>query len=59
MFEPKGNNRVLSRIAARELTAAEYEQVGGGIFIKTNPCTFNAKTCTMDGDCEPPIRCPL
>jgi len=45
-------NRVLSRLGGRELSAAEYEQVAGG-FIKTSPCTFNVKTLSFDGDCEP------
>ncbi len=57
MLECKENRRVLSRLGARELAQEEYEQVGGGIV--TRPCTFNAKTCVMDGDCEPPIRCPI
>jgi hypothetical protein len=58
MPEYKENNRVLNRLGARELSVAEYEQVGGGFAI-TNACTFNPKTCKMDFDCEPPIRCPI
>jgi hypothetical protein len=46
------DNRVLSRLHGRELSAAEYGQVSGGFIIHTRPCTFDAKTCTMDGDCE-------
>jgi len=57
MLECKENRRVLSRLGARELAQEEYEQVGGGIV--TRPCTFDPKTCVMDGDCEPPIRCPI
>jgi hypothetical protein len=47
--------RVLARLGARLLSEQEIEQVAGG--IHTSPCPFNPKTCAMDGDCEPPIRC--
>jgi hypothetical protein len=57
MSEQKEDIRVLSRMGARILTQQEYEQVGGA--IHTANCTFNPSTCRMDGDCEPPIRCPL
>ena len=56
-MSPQETNRVLGRLGARILTEQEVEQVAGGIV--TNPCTFNPTTCAMDGDCEPPIRCPL
>ena len=52
---PDRNNRVLGRLGARELTAEESAQVGGG--IRTGLCTFDPKTCRMDGDCEPPPGC--
>lgn len=48
-------NRVLARVGARQLSEQELQHVAGG--IHTNPCTFDPKTCHMDGDCEPPIRC--
>lgn len=53
----KEANRVLARLGARVLSEQEQAQVSGGIV--TSPCTFDPKTCHMDGDCEPPIRCPL
>jgi bacteriocin-like protein len=57
MFAGKKANRVLARMGARTLSEQELEQVSGGII--TANCTFDPKTCKMDGDCEPPIRCPL
>lgn len=51
MSENKGNSRVLSRFGARELSATEYDQIGGG--FQTKPCTLNPKTCFIDGDCHP------
>ena len=51
------NNRVLSRMHGRELSAEEAEQVTGGIL--THVCTFNFTTCTVDGDgCETIPQCP-
>lgn len=51
------NNRVLSRMHGRELSAEEAEQVTGGIL--THVCTFNFTTCTADGDgCETIPQCP-
>jgi hypothetical protein len=51
------NNRVLSRIFGREISAEEAEQVTGGIL--THVCTFDFKTCTPDGDgCETIPQCP-
>ena len=50
------NNRVLGRMYGRELSAAEVEQIRGGIL--THYCTFNFTTCTMDGDCEQIPQCP-
>jgi hypothetical protein len=44
------NNRVLSRIGARELRAEELEQVSGGGVFHTNVITFNPKTGQRDGD---------
>jgi hypothetical protein len=49
--------RVLARVGSRLLSKQEQEQVAGGVV--TRPCTFDPRTCKMDGDCEPPIRCPL
>ena len=57
MSQPKEHSRVLGRLGARELTQQECEQAAGG--IHTANCTFDPKTCRMDGDCEPPIRCPI
>lgn len=57
MPEYKEISRVLSRTGARELTKEEYEKVDAG--IKTEPCTFNPFSCSTDGDCEPPIQCPV
>jgi hypothetical protein len=49
-------NRVLSRVSARELTKQETEYVNGA--IKAFPrCTFNPATCAMDGICSPPPAC--
>jgi hypothetical protein len=51
------NNRVLSRMHGRELSAAEVEAVAGGIL--THVCTFDFTTCTVDGDgCETIPQCP-
>jgi hypothetical protein len=50
------NKRVLSRLYGRELSAAEAEQVGGGIL--THVCTFDFRTCTADADCEQIPQCP-
>ncbi len=55
MSGSKEANRVLARRGARLLSEQELEQVAGGII--TANCTFDPKTCAMDGDCEPPIRC--
>lgn len=43
------NNRVLSRIGARQLTPEEIEYVTGGIVFHTNVCTL-ATTHAGDGD---------
>lgn len=52
------DNRVLSRMYGRQLSAAEVEQVSGG-FILTHVCTFDFTTCTADGDgCETIPQCP-
>lgn len=55
MFEDKETSRVLSRLGARVLDAAEYEAVGGAFAI--GRCTFDPKTCAMDGVCTPLPRC--
>lgn len=49
------NDRVLSRTGARELTNLEMETVSGGIIFPR--CTFDPKTCFMDGICSPPPAC--
>ena len=49
-------SRVLSRMAARELTKEEMECVGGALrFI--SKCTWDPRTCVMDGQCSPPPSC--
>lgn len=48
-------NRVLSRISARELTEQEISAVSGGLSI--SKCTFDPVTCVMDGQCSPPPGC--
>lgn len=53
MLKNKEDNRTLTRMGARELSSAEYAEVGGG-FIHTGLCTFNQKTHSFDRDCEPP-----
>jgi hypothetical protein len=50
------NDRVLSRIGARELTEQEIDEVSGGLRIRPR-CTFDPVTCVMDGICSPPIAC--
>lgn len=50
-------DRVLSRSHARELTAAEVEQVSAG-FKLTHVCTFDFTTCIADQDCETIPQCP-
>jgi hypothetical protein len=50
------DNRVLSRIGARELSEKETEQVSGAFIIRPR-CTLNPVTCTMDGICSPPPDC--
>lgn len=55
MFEEKETSRVLSRAGARVLNAEEYESVGGAFAI--GRCTFDPKTCAMDGVCSPPPIC--
>ncbi len=57
MAKSTEKNRVLSRMHGRELSAAEVEQVAGGIL--THVCTFDFTTCTVDGDgCETIPQCP-
>jgi hypothetical protein len=52
------DGRVLSHIRARQLSEEEFNHVGGAYLTnKTGDCTFDAKTCVMDGDCEPPLGC--
>ena len=48
-------NRVLSRMGARQLSDAQLEQVGGGFFRPR--CTLDPVTCVMDGICSPPPAC--
>jgi hypothetical protein len=62
MKEQRTDDRVLGRRGARILSENECGLASGSIItggrIITAPCTFNAKTCTMDGICEVPVRCP-
>jgi hypothetical protein len=44
------NNRVLSRVGARELTVEELEQVSGCLAARTNVCSLTTTTVTGDGD---------
>jgi hypothetical protein len=46
----KPNNRVLSRMGARELTIAELDQVAGSLAAHTNVCSLATTTVTGDGD---------
>lgn len=48
-------NRVLTRMGARELSQAETECINGAILRPR--CTFNPVTCAMDGICSPPPAC--
>jgi hypothetical protein len=56
MSNQNQNDRVLSRMGARELTEQEIDEVSGGLIIRPR-CTFDPKTCVMDGMCSPPIAC--
>ncbi|HEV3036822.1 MAG TPA: hypothetical protein VHA33_03450 [Candidatus Angelobacter sp.] len=51
----KNDNRVLSRLGARELTELETAEVSGAIIRPR--CTFDPRTCVMDGICSPPPAC--
>ncbi|HEX5432765.1 MAG TPA: hypothetical protein VFY05_00895 [Candidatus Angelobacter sp.] len=51
----RAEERVIARMGARLLTEDEMSQVSGG--QKTGMCTFNPKTCAIDGDCSPPPEC--
>ena len=51
------NDRVLSRVGARELTELELEEVSGGKKVFPRRCTLDPKTCAMDGICSPPPAC--
>jgi hypothetical protein len=53
--KPQKNTRALGRIGARMLSVEELKLVNGG--IRTGLCTFDPKTCAMDGDCSPPPGC--
>jgi len=44
------NNRVLTRLGARELTLEEMEQVAGSQNARTNVCSLATTTVTGDGD---------
>jgi hypothetical protein len=43
------NNRVLSRLGARELTVEETELVGGSLQFHTLVCTAVLRTTTVTG----------
>lgn len=52
------NDRVLSRMGARELTEQEIDEVSGGKRKIVRPrCTLDPVTCAMDGICSPPPSC--
>jgi hypothetical protein len=51
----KSEDRVLTRVHARALTEQEVTQATGGFII--SKCTFDPKTCAMDGVCSPPPAC--
>jgi hypothetical protein len=54
-------NRVLSRLGARELSQLETESVSGGI-VHRPVCTFISLTCQLDGPfpcIPPPPACQL
>jgi hypothetical protein len=57
MSNEQMDNRVLGRLGARLLTEEELNDVNGGYSI--GRCTFNPKTCAMDGVCTPLPRCPV
>jgi hypothetical protein len=44
------NNRVLSRVGARELTMDETEQIAGSITVHTLVCTAMETTAARPGD---------
>jgi hypothetical protein len=57
MSKSTENNRVLSRMFGREISAEEVERVVGGML--THVCTFDFTTCQADGDgCETIPQCP-
>ncbi|HEV3040371.1 MAG TPA: hypothetical protein VHA33_21585 [Candidatus Angelobacter sp.] len=43
------DNRVLSRMGARELSAEELNCVNGG--LRRHTCTFDPKIHVLDGEC--------
>ena len=57
MSNQENDNRVLARTGARLLSAVELDGVTGG-FAVVPTCTFDPKTCAMDGVCTPLPRCP-
>lgn len=50
------NDRVASRLHARLLTEKELTDVTGAI-LGTGRCTFDPRTCAIDGDCSPEPEC--
>ena len=52
----KNDDRVLGRMGARELTELETGDVSGGLRFPPR-CTFDLRTCVMDGVCTPPPAC--
>ncbi|HET9180946.1 MAG TPA: hypothetical protein VFP59_02335 [Candidatus Angelobacter sp.] len=60
MSNTREQDRVLSRLNARELSAEEREAVTGGFVLNTGVCTIgpapNFQTASTDGDC--PVVCP-
>jgi hypothetical protein len=43
-------NRVISRVGARELNQQELDAVCGGLTVHTNVCSFDPVTGARDGD---------
>lgn len=52
-MQNRNDNRVLSRMGARELTAEEVGTVSGGQIVHTNVCTVGPHG-QPDGDVHPP-----
>jgi hypothetical protein len=51
----KSDDRVLTRLHARVLTEAEMDEVAAALYFPR--CTFDPKTCQIDGFCSPEPAC--